>query len=187
MEKRGKKDPIWVKMPKIYAKTSAKSSSSTEKRSKTPQNELKARREAYKANPEPIKAAQRTRYQALSPVDRLELVWRRQARPPTPRRGSKSYADPRKRALANSFCDWSDLAEVFRTYQACAIVNEHLGLGVYVVDHIVPLQSPLVCGLHTHTNLEVVRYRRNRVKSNWLWPGMPALGWEAIELIDPSP
>lgn len=173
-------------MPQISAKTHAKSSKKAQNKPKTGQKELKARREAYKANPEPAKQAQRERYQALTPVERLELVWRRQARPFTPRKGSKSYADARKRALANAYCDWSDLDEVFRIYQASAVMTELFGTP-YVVDHIVPLQSPLVCGLHTHTNLEVVRLRRNRVKSNWLWPGMPELGWEVIELIDPSP
>lgn len=173
-------------MPQISAKTHAKSTKTAKKSTKTSQSELKARREAYRANPEPIKRAQRERYRALTPVERLELIWRRQAKPPTPRKGSRGYEDPRKRALANAFCDWSDLEEVFRTYQASAIMTE-LFRTPYVVDHIVPLQSPLACGLHTHTNLEVVRHRRNRLKSNWLWPDMPDMNWGVIELIDPSP
>lgn len=42
------------------------------------------------------------------------------------------------------------------------------------VDHIVPLQSELVCGLHTHENLQVIPARVNRSKQNRVWPGMPA-------------
>ena len=41
------------------------------------------------------------------------------------------------------------------------------------VDHIVPLQSPLVCGLHTEQNLRVVPRTVNRTKSNVVWPDMP--------------
>lgn len=34
------------------------------------------------------------------------------------------------------------------------------------VDHVVPLQSPLVCGLHTHTNLLVAPGLSNLSKGN---------------------
>lgn len=43
------------------------------------------------------------------------------------------------------------------------------------VDHIVPLQSPLVCGLHVHTNLQVIPMAVNRSKNNRIWPDMPVM------------
>lgn len=41
------------------------------------------------------------------------------------------------------------------------------------VDHIVPLTSKLVCGLHTHDNLRVITALENMRKKNKYWPQMP--------------
>lgn len=41
------------------------------------------------------------------------------------------------------------------------------------IDHIVPLNSPIVCGLHAWTNLQVISYRENIGKGNRYWPDMP--------------
>lgn len=47
-------------------------------------------------------------------------------------------------------------------------------LGVkYQVDHVVPLQSRIVCGLHSHTNLQVIPANVNQSKGNRHWPDMP--------------
>lgn len=41
------------------------------------------------------------------------------------------------------------------------------------VDHIVPLQSRFVCGLHCEANLRVIPRSDNRSKSNRTWPDQP--------------
>ena len=41
------------------------------------------------------------------------------------------------------------------------------------VDHMVPLNSPLVCGLHWHSNLELMPRDVNNDKGNSYWPDMP--------------
>ena len=40
------------------------------------------------------------------------------------------------------------------------------------VDHIVPLRSDFVCGLHCAANLRVVTGSENHSKGNRTWPGM---------------
>lgn len=42
------------------------------------------------------------------------------------------------------------------------------------VDHIVPIQNPLVCGLHVENNLRVIPSAHNLSKGNRVWPDMPA-------------
>lgn len=41
------------------------------------------------------------------------------------------------------------------------------------VDHIVPVSSPLVCGLHCEANLQVITEAANKKKNNTVWPDMP--------------
>lgn len=43
----------------------------------------------------------------------------------------------------------------------------------FEVDHIVPLNHPLVCGLHVWANLQLLDRNLNRAKRNKTWPDMP--------------
>lgn len=36
----------------------------------------------------------------------------------------------------------------------------------YVVDHIVPLKHPFVCGLHAYANLQILTDEENKAKGN---------------------
>lgn len=63
---------------------------------------------------------------------------------------------------------WANPVKVQGFYSALRF----LGAGWHV-DHIVPLSSPLVCGLHCEANLRIIRAEDNLRKGNRVWPDMP--------------
>jgi len=68
--------------------------------------------------------------------------------------------------LATPF--WADEAKIAQIYK---LAKEMSVNGVeYQVDHIVPISSKFVCGLHIETNLEIVPADYNYAKRNRYWP-----------------
>lgn len=57
-------------------------------------------------------------------------------------------------------------------YSLSALRTKTLGIQFHV-DHIVPLISPVVCGLHIAANLQIITASENQIKSNLSWPDMP--------------
>lgn len=66
---------------------------------------------------------------------------------------------------------WSNLEVINDIYKLAQEFRE-AGLDVEV-DHIVPLQSKIVCGLHVQSNLRIILAVHNSKKSNQHWPDMP--------------
>lgn len=64
---------------------------------------------------------------------------------------------------------WADLSKIAEIYDAAAWITEQSG-EPFEVDHIVPLNSPHVRGLHCEANLEILPASENRSKSNSWWP-----------------
>jgi len=60
---------------------------------------------------------------------------------------------------------WADKTKIKEIYLLAKTLTEQTGIKHHV-DHIVPLRHPLVCGLHTDTNLRVITAFENVQKSN---------------------
>jgi hypothetical protein len=78
------------------------------------------------------------------------------------RNASKLQATP---AWANEFF-------IEEAYELAQLRTKATGFQWHV-DHIVPLRSKFVCGLHVESNLQVIPAVENCIKSNKYWPDMP--------------
>ncbi len=92
--------------------------------------------------------AAKARYRSTHKSERAAQEMQRQAR--------KKCASPL----------WANQEEIGIVYQKA----REFGLQV---DHVVPLQSDIVCGLHVHANLQLLHPFDNRSKLNRHWPDMP--------------
>lgn len=66
---------------------------------------------------------------------------------------------------------WASRDTILCFYKLAQEVTRTTGMRANV-DHIVPLRSPLVCGLHCEANLSVVSEVVNKSKGNLWWPHM---------------
>ena len=71
------------------------------------------------------------------------------------RRANKIQATPK----------WANLKQIEGIYKLAQYLTEKHGRQIHV-DHIVPLQNPLVCGLHVEDNLQLLYADENLSKSN---------------------
>lgn len=71
------------------------------------------------------------------------------------------------REATPSWLSRSQKSEIRALYQAAITLTKTTG-ETYVVDHIYPLRSEVVCGLHVPWNLRVITHRENLLKSNSL-------------------
>jgi len=69
---------------------------------------------------------------------------------------------------------WADNKKMAVFYREALRITVETGVP-HEVDHIVPLQSPYVCGLHCQNNLQVGTMTANRRKGNRRWPDMGSL------------
>ena len=80
---------------------------------------------------------------------------------------------------------WLDLAHHSRINQVYAITQQlqELTGNIYHVDHIVPLVSEIVCGLHVWWNLQPMPEKSNVLKNNFFEPSLyPEQGEVAFPL-----
>jgi len=72
----------------------------------------------------------------------------------------------------NATPKWASHEDINFIYKQSKVLSEING-EVFHVDHIVPLKSNIVCGLHVENNLQILSASENIKKSNRIWPDMP--------------
>lgn len=73
----------------------------------------------------------------------------------------------RETAILKAFPSWANKSEIATFYKRARELTESTGVKHHV-DHIVPLRSKLVCGLHVESNLRVITASENVSKGNRL-------------------
>ena len=77
----------------------------------------------------------------------------------------------RRAALLNAIPKWADLEQMEHFYRWAKEATQATGI-VFEVDHVYPLQSDTVCGLHCWENLQLITRYANRRKANTMGVSM---------------
>ena len=77
-----------------------------------------------------------------------------------------NHRDSLRRALElNAMPEWANKEDIKKIYIECVRIIKKTGIK-HEVDHIYPLKSKILCGLHVPCNLQIITSEENRRKSN---------------------
>ena len=86
-------------------------------------------------------------------------------------KGIRNAYQARKRAVKkNALAPWANVGAVKDVYIKARRLTKLTGVKHHV-DHVYPLQSEYMCGLHVETNLQILTEKENIAKGNRTWPG----------------
>lgn len=119
-------------------------------------------------NPEAEKRKQ-VKYRMLNRAKRVvsSMQWAASNRHLT-----RHYANMRRCKKIQATPLWANILAIKSIYELAQLNTIVTGI-LHHVDHIVPLNSRLVCGLHWEYNLQILSNTENSIKSNRIWPDMP--------------
>lgn len=67
---------------------------------------------------------------------------------------------------------WASIVAINEIYADASLKSRETDVAWHV-DHVIPLRSELVCGLHCEQNMQVLPAQENIIKGNRFWPDMP--------------
>ena len=144
----------------------------------------KESREKYAADPAPIRARNKAcrdadpeKYRAISRRRRVEKG--DQVRADRRKHYQKNSARYKAQAVARikhikqATPSWADMEKITAFYVEAERLTKETGIKHHV-DHIYPLRSKIMCGLHVETNLQILHAIVNLRKSNKVEVGIDA-------------
>ena len=132
------------------------------------QEERQKARDKRECNPEPFRNANRRWRSKNIEAERARVRKYQQANA----HAMAANAAQRRALKLRATPSWANKFFISETYRLADLRTNSLGVK-WVVDHIVPLRSNLVCGLHVEQNLRVIPETVNAMKGNRYWPNMP--------------
>lgn len=122
----------------------------------------------YAANKKILNEKQRARYQ------NEREKWREYSKQYAKNNRAKMNAilSRRKAMQKQAVPSWADFDAIRSFYEKAQAITRETGVE-HEVDHIVPIKSRYVCGLHCQQNLQVLTAEENNRKNNSWWPDMP--------------
>jgi hypothetical protein len=84
---------------------------------------------------------------------------------------NKNISNKKRRVRVGALPIWTSDSLIRSFYEQADELTKVTGVK-HSVDHIVPLNGKTVCGLHCHTNLQVLPLLDNIKKGNRSWPDM---------------
>lgn len=100
-----------------------------------------------------------------SATRRAELANKRSDRLKKEPEKNRAYVARRRATEKRAMPIWADLDQMLAFYAEATRLTRETGI-VHHVDHIYPLKSEIMCGLHCQTNLQVVPATVNQRKRN---------------------
>ena len=77
----------------------------------------------------------------------------------------QQYVLNKQKRTAQATPKWANRKLIKNIYDECRRITKETGI-IHEVDHIIPLTSKLVCGLHVENNLQILTKEANRAKYN---------------------
>lgn len=139
---------------------------------------------AYKAKHRKDNAERNIAYsKAYREENKEELKAKRDSRKERKKELDRVYCQENKEKIAaksarrrayrtNATPNWASKEAILEIYAEARRLTEETGIQHHV-DHIIPLKSKIVSGLHCEANLQILTFSENCSKSNVVWPDMP--------------